>query len=287
MDSRKIAFGYYGGKFSQLGWLLPLLPRAQHYCEPFGGSAAVLLNREPAPLETYNDLYGDIVHFFRMLRDHRDELLRRVAMTPYAREEYTLSMGSGSLPEDPLERARRFYVRLRQCVFGQVQDATDGRWGYCLNDSRRGMSSAVSKWWSGMDGLEAIAERLMRVQFEHAPAMEIIPRYDTPDTLFYCDPPYLPSTHQSACVYENAMSLEDYAALADALNACQGKVALSGYDDPIMQDWFSSRNGWFKTVQSAKSTPLSKGLRTEVLWTNYNPSSRSTLQSSLFDLGIA
>src|SRR3989339_1641903 len=56
---RRIVFGWYGGKFSHLDWLLPLLPRAHHYCEPFSGSAAVLLNREPSsPVETYNDIDG-------------------------------------------------------------------------------------------------------------------------------------------------------------------------------------------------------------------------------------
>ncbi len=53
-----IAFGWYGGKFSHLGWLLPLLPQTKHYCEPFGGSGAVFLNRHPSPVETYNDLDG-------------------------------------------------------------------------------------------------------------------------------------------------------------------------------------------------------------------------------------
>ena len=63
-----IAFGWYGGKYNHLNWLLPLLPAAHHYCEPFGGSAAVLLNREPSPVETYNDLDGEVTNFFRVLR---------------------------------------------------------------------------------------------------------------------------------------------------------------------------------------------------------------------------
>src|SRR3972149_6019452 len=64
-----IAFGWYGGKFSHLDWLLPLLPKCHHYCEPFGGSAAVLLNKEPSPIETYNDIDGEVVNFFRVLRE--------------------------------------------------------------------------------------------------------------------------------------------------------------------------------------------------------------------------
>jgi len=88
MARKKIAFGWYGGKYSHLEWLLPLLPQAHHYCEPFGGSAAVLLNRQPAPVETYNDLDGEVVNFFRVLREQKDELLYAIGMTPFSRAEF-------------------------------------------------------------------------------------------------------------------------------------------------------------------------------------------------------
>ena len=82
---RRIVFGWYGGKFSHLDWLLPLLPKCHHYCEPFAGSGAVLINREPAPVETYNDIDGDVVNFFRVLRDRHEELIRAIALTPFSR----------------------------------------------------------------------------------------------------------------------------------------------------------------------------------------------------------
>ncbi|HKS89241.1 MAG TPA: DNA adenine methylase, partial [Stellaceae bacterium] len=85
---RRLVFGWYGGKFSHLDWLLPLLPAAHHYCEPFAGSAAVLLNRIPAPIETYNDIDGELVNFFRVLREEYDELARAIALTPFSREEF-------------------------------------------------------------------------------------------------------------------------------------------------------------------------------------------------------
>ena len=77
-----IAFGWYGGKFSHLDWLLPLLPECHHYCEPYGGSAAVLLNRRLLPVETYNDLDGEVVNFFRVLRNQKDELIEAIGLTP-------------------------------------------------------------------------------------------------------------------------------------------------------------------------------------------------------------
>ena len=91
---KKIAFGWYGGKFSHLDFLLPYLPNdARHFCDVFGGSAAVLINREPAPVETYNDLDSELVNFFATLR-HSDlgkELMREIALTPFSREELTLA----------------------------------------------------------------------------------------------------------------------------------------------------------------------------------------------------
>src|SRR5690348_13906469 len=89
---RLIAFGWYGGKFNHLEWLLPLLPEAHHYCEPFAGSAAVLLNRNPAPVETYNDIDGEVVNFFRVLRDHGAKLERAIVLTPFSREEFHLAI---------------------------------------------------------------------------------------------------------------------------------------------------------------------------------------------------
>lgn len=86
-----IPFGWYGGKFSHLAWLLPLLPKCHHYCEPFGGSGAVLLNRPPSPIETYNDLDGEVVNFFRVLRDEKEKLVEAIGLTPFSREEFALA----------------------------------------------------------------------------------------------------------------------------------------------------------------------------------------------------
>src|ERR1700691_2004070 len=87
-SGKLIAFGWFGGEFSHLEWLLPLLPACHHYCEPFAGSAAVLLNREPSPVETYNDIDGEVVHFFRTLRDHKGAVIEAIGLTPFSREEF-------------------------------------------------------------------------------------------------------------------------------------------------------------------------------------------------------
>jgi DNA adenine methylase len=133
---KKIVFGWYGGKFSHLDWLMPLLPEAHHYCEPFAGSAAVLLNRTPSPVETYNDIDGEVVNFFKVLRDSKDELIEAIALTPFSREEFYRAVSGGIRGVSQLERARRFYIRARQTRTGLAQTATLGRWANCKNTSR-------------------------------------------------------------------------------------------------------------------------------------------------------
>src|SRR3989304_1550064 len=168
---KMIAFGWYGGKFSHLSWLLPLLPECHHYCEPFGGSAAVLLNREPSPVETYNDIDGEVVNFFRVLREHKDKLIEAIGLTPFSREEFYLALSSDDTISD-LERARRFFIRARQARTGLAQTASLGRWANCKLTTRGGMSGAVSRWLGSVEGLAQVAERLLRVQIENRPALE-------------------------------------------------------------------------------------------------------------------
>lgn len=263
---RRIVFGWYGGKFSHLEWLLPRLPKAHHYCEPFSGSAAVLLNRAPSPVETYNDVDGDVVNFFRVLRDRSDDLVRAIGLTPFSREEFHRAINDRTQGIPDIERARRFYIRARQARTGLAQTATLGRWANCKNTSRAGMSGVVSRWLGGVEALGEIAERLIRVQIENRPALEVIRLYDSADTLFYCDPPYLHETRGDSKAYGFEMDLEQHRELAEALIDCRGKVAISGYRCKQMDKWYK---GWKRYDAPEKHCHSIKKLRQECLWMNY------------------
>lgn len=267
---RRIVFGWYGGKFSHLDWLLPLLPKCHHYCEPYSGSGAVLLNREPSPVETYNDIDGDVVNFFRMLRDRHEELIRAIALTPFSREEYHCAIHGNSKGIGEVERARRFYIRARQTRTGLAQTASLGRWANCKNTSRAGMSGVVSRWLGGVEALDDIAQRLLRVQIENRPATDVIRLYDSAGTLFYCDPPYLHATRGDSNAYGFEMDEEQHKELAASLSEIKGKAAVSGYNHPLMDKLFPPKY-WVKTFGTDKTIHSTKGTRQEVLWTNYNP----------------
>ena len=273
---RRIVFGWYGGKFSHLDWLLPLLPKCHHYCEPFAGSAAVLINREAASVETYNDIDGDVVNFFRVLRDNYEELIRIIALTPFSREEYRQAIYGDTDNISDIERARRFYIRARQTRTGLAQTASLGRWANCKNTSRAGMSGVISRWLGGVDALEDIAKRLIRVQIENRPAIDVIHLYDSQETLFYCDPPYLHATRGDTKAYGFEMDEDQHREFAEVVNKCKGMVAVSGYDHPLMDELFKP-GYWFKTYGPDKTIHSTKGKRSEVLWTNYDPRNQKEL----------
>lgn len=263
---KHIAFGWYGGKFSHLDWLLELLPPSHHYCEPFAGSGAVLLNRPPSNVETYNDIDGEVTNFFRVLRDSTDALLKGIALTPFSREEFARAILEDSTRISAVERARRFFIRARQVRTGLAQTASVGRWANCKNTSRAGMSGVVSRWLGSVEGLPQIAERLLRVQIENRPALEVIKLYDSKDTLFYCDPPYPHASRGDSKAYAFEMSDSEHHDLANCLHAVKGRVAVSGYRCDLMDSLYDD---WDCIEAPPKRCHSVKQIRREALWRNF------------------
>lgn len=272
---KRIAFPYYGGKNSHLNWILPLLPLCRHYIEPFGGSAAVLLNRKQSLVEVYNDLDGDVVNFFKILRDITDELIRVLKLTPYSREEFEVACQRQKNLSD-LERARRFYIRARQSIAKNPASATKGSWAKSIDTSSCSMADNTSKWINGVEDLYDVAERFRPVQIEHRNAIEVIKRHDSVDSFFYCDPPYVLSTRNSKKCYGNELTDQNHQELAKVLNNVQGKVAISGYDSDLYNKLYPAIDvggKWYKAYAPSRKIAASRGKteRTEVLWTNYDP----------------
>lgn len=274
--TKRIAFGWYGGKYSHLDWLLPKLPMTQHYCEPFGGSAAVLINRQPAPVETYNDLYGEVVNFFRALRESKDELIEAIGLTPFSRAEFDTAISGSTEDLSELERARRFYILARQVRTGLAQKASSGRWAHCILTSRAGMAGAVSRWLGAIEDLPHIAQRLLRVQIENRPGIEVIERYDSEETLFYCDPPYPHGSRGDNNAYAYEMTDDDHRELAKVLRSVRGKVALSGYRCNLFDELYGD---WYRIEAEEKYCHSVKTPRTEILWTNYEVTSNVQCQT--------
>ncbi len=261
-----IAFGWYGGKFSHLNFLIPLIPKdALHFCDVFGGSAAVLLNLNPYPVETYNDLDSELVNFFETLRSQGSKLTKAIGLTPFSREE----LARACTPEKgltKLERARRFYIRARQTRTGLAQTSSEGRWAHCVLTSRAGMAGAVSRWLGSIEGLPEIAQRLQRVQIENAPAIEVIQRYDTPDTVFYLDPPYVHETRGDVAAYGFEMTDQGHIELAGILKQIRGRAILSGYRTALYDDLYAK---WRRVDAEERICHSVRKPRQESVWMNF------------------
>lgn len=265
---KNIAFGWYGGKFSHLDFILPNIPKddhSAHFCDVFGGSAAVILNVEPYSVETYNDLDCEVVNFFDVLRSRGKQLVSAIELTPFSRAELVRAC---SADEDlsKLERARRFYIRARQTRTGLAQRSSEGRWAHCVLTSRAGMSGSVSRWLGSVSGLSALVERLRTIQIENAPAIEVIQRYDSPDTVFYLDPPYVHSSRGDSSAYIHEMTDEQHVKLAEVLNGISGRAVLSGYRTPLYDRLY---RGWRRIDAPVKTCHSVRKPRQESIWKNF------------------
>lgn len=262
-------FSYYGGKTMIANRIVDVLPPHDHYVEPFAGSLAVLLAKPASRYETANDLNGDLVTFWRVLRDRPDELIRACAMTPHARAELTSSYAPAV---DDLEQARRVWVRLSQ---GRTSRMTPTGWCQVV---KPGVKASLPTYLAGYVGrMQAVADRLSNVSLECRPALELVEQFGAHDgVLIYADPPYLASTRNGTNYAHEMAGEEDHRALADALCRCRATVVLSGYDSPLYAalyaDWHVTRIATMTAQGGAKAE------RVEVLWSN-----RPLGQATLFD----
>ena len=253
---------YHGGKWNLAPWIISHFPPHRIYVEPFGGAASVLLRKPRVYSEVYNDLYGEVVNLFRVLRNPAQarELIRIVTLTPYSRQEFEDAYIADG---DPIEQARRTLVR---AYFGfGAFSAAGGRTGFRTGFRRSG-PAAANDWRHYPPVLAEAVERLRGVTIENRPAVDVIATYDDQTALFYVDPPYPLSTRGTDAWYAHEMTDDDHRTLAAALHACAGMVVVSGYacelyDRELFADW----------TRIERSTHGDGARdRTEVLWIKPN-----------------
>lgn len=260
---------YLGSKFSILPWLLPLLPKTKSFVEVFGGSMVVTVNRPPSQIETYSDINGNLVNFFRVLRDHTEELITKLHLTPHSREEYIQSWFNET--DNDIEKARKFFIRMRQSFLATGSQNQKKGWVAATRESRCKISEATNKYLRSVEGLHQLVDRLKMIQIENRSYDFIIPFYDDKDALFYCDPPYDQEKRSGGSDYEHDFGPEDHQKLHDLLLQVEAKAAISGYDSDFMKDLYPKTEGWFYVPGPVRKNNKSKRAVRECLWTNYDP----------------
>jgi DNA adenine methylase len=254
------ALRYFGGKHRDAHRVIAQFPQHEFYCEIFGGGASVLLQKQPATFEVYNDLSGDVVNFFKMLRDRPDELIRAIQLTPYSRLEKELAY---ELSDDDLERARRLYIRSWQGFGGGALSSNTG-WRFMYR--QLGGENVVSNF-NRTDHLWLLASRLKLVQIECDEAIAIVQRYGrNPNALIYADPPYVHSTRTESGNYDHEMTDADHKELSEALHSVDAMCLISGYDCELYRELYKDWQliEWSTLVNGVKRTA------TECLWISPN-----------------
>lgn len=272
-----IAFNYFGGKFTWLEHLYEHFPSDfTHLVDLFAGSMCVSLNYPGRIIRTANEINGEVTNFFCQLRDHEEELVRALRLTPCSEAEYTHCWGNEDDPSN-LERARRFYVRVRQSFFGLGAQRQNKGWHMAKQHVNAQGGETVSKWNNGVEKLYAVAHEIRRnFQITNNDFAVCIDRLDFPGAFFYCDPPYpAESRGGSGKDYRFDFADDEHRRLAERLRRIEGKAMVSGYDCPLMRELYGDwrmvrfpikRNNIRSNIVNGSGTIMG-----ECVWMNYGP----------------
>jgi DNA adenine methylase len=261
---------YYGAKGKIRSKLLPLIPRLDIYCEPYGGSGSILCALDPpAPVEVFNDLNCDLINLFRCFQDldRFAKLKHRLYYTPYARAEFNRAKDILADPTSaPDDRAWAVFVALNQGFGGRLPPTAWSR----TYASKRGMAANTSHWNTLRLTLDEFHARFMRVQIDCQDALKCIKDWDSAGTVYFLDPPYAPPARLQYDAFAKECTTSHHKRLVALILQVKGAVVLSGYANDIYLPL--EQNGWERIdFPSHCTVNASKGPArpcTESVWRN-------------------
>jgi DNA adenine methylase len=253
---------YHGGKSRLADWIVSYMPEHRCYVEPFGGGGSVLLRKRSAQSEIYNDLDGDVVNLFRVIRHRGDELAMATFCTPFSRDEMNAAY---EYTEDDLERARRLLVRAHMAL---KTTSIRKKSSFRASINSKDYCSQFYTWYRLPETIIAVRNRLAKVGIENTDAFTLFDRYDLPETLWYLDPPYMTHTRSQSSnsrAYHTEMTDDDHTRLLRRVQRLQGMVMISGYRtslyETMLADW---------QMVTKKTRDDNNNQREECLWMNWH-----------------
>ncbi|ENK0311763.1 MULTISPECIES: DNA adenine methylase [Enterobacteriaceae] len=219
---------WIGGKRRLAKHILPLFPAHTCYVEPFCGAAALYFLKTPSKIEVINDINGELVNLYRVVKHHLEEFVRQFKWALVSRQIYKWLQDTPEETLTDIQRAARFYYLQKQAFGGKVADHT---FGTSTTSAPRFNLLRIE------EELSMAHLRLSRTLIEHLDWNQCIERYDRPHTLFYCDPPYWGTEG-----YGVEFGLENYDHMAELARSTKGKMIISVNDIPEMRQAFNGLN---------------------------------------------
>lgn len=262
---------YPGGKSYLAARIVQLMPEHQHFVEPFFGGGAVLFAKgrlKPCASEVANDVWASLVNFWRVLQDPQTfaAFLRTVQAMPFSQFEWENAEAHQPCTSAlDVPAAVAFFVRGQQSRAGEFKEFTT----LSRSRTRRRQEEHVSAWWSSVERLPAVHNRLRPIVILNDDAINVIRDHDTPETLFYLDPPYLHSTRTNADRYVHEMTAHAHRRLLETIKLCRGMVLLSGYPNELYDEQLT---GWDRRefeIDNKSAGGKTKRKQTEYVWMNF------------------
>ena len=274
-SSKVIAFNYFGGKFTYTDYLYREFPEHfTHLIDLFAGSLSVSLNYKGKVIKTANEINADITNFFEVLRNHKDELIQLLLLTPCSTAEFD---SCWNRTDNKIENARRFYVRVRQSYFGLGVQRKNKGWHMAKTKVNVAGGETVSRWTNAIHKLHEVARIISsNFQITNMDYKDLIPKLDFDQAFFYCDPPYPQETRGSFNDYKFEFSDNDHRELAERLHQIKGLAMVSSYNSDLYNELYSS---WRKVELPVKYNNIRSGNVQEVIWMNYEKSNKMELFS--------
>jgi DNA adenine methylase len=255
---------YIGGKFYQANWIISNFPKNYKdmtYVEVFGGAGWVLFKKEPSKVEVYNDLNENLVNLFTTLRDNFEEFRRRAFWVLHSRsmfEEAKRKFLNNNFKDD-IDRALSYAILLTQSFNTNMKS-----WRYAVRQRK-------INWNGFFNRLEKIRNRLINVYIENLDFENVIKKYDTENTLFYIDPPYLLENNKKNRYYFIEWDLKEHERLLKVVKKIKGKFIISYYEHPTILEWYSEFNIIKKNFAKLSQKKGKKDKGKEILILNYDP----------------
>jgi DNA adenine methylase len=257
---QKSFLSWVGGKSLLAPQIIPLIPKHHTYIEPFCGAAWILFKKEESKVEILNDINLDLVTLYRIVRFHLEEFVKHLKYLLVARDEFDRFINSDPATLTDIQRAVRFYYLVRTGYGARIKNPT-----FSIGAQRPSNFNLLRI----EEDLSAAHLRLARVYIENKDYKELIPRFDSPESFFYVDPPYFGFENYYG---DNIFSRTDFLTLKDILSSIQGKFMVSINDTPEIRsvfDGFTITEVKTRYSLNTKSDKMKKGGASELLIMNF------------------